>query len=253
MAKARGLKVTILTTGLLLVRHAPWIASGVDDVIVSLDGPREIHDRIRGVTGAFDALVLGVRALREQRSGFPIAARCTVQKANCREMHATVAAAKSAGFDSISFLAADVASDAFDHAPNGAAALVSRVALDEGDVEVLAAQVETLIAHGIAGNFVRESAEKLRRIVHHFRAALGQCEPIAPRCNAPWVSAVMETDGTVRPCFFHRPLGNAGAGRLDCVINGREAIDFRSGLDVANNETCRKCVCSLYVEPPAHV
>ena len=249
MAKARGLRVTILTTGLLLERHASWIVSGVDDVIVSLDGPPETHDRIRGVTGAFDALARGARALRERRPAYPISARCTVQKANCRLLGATVSAAESIGLDAVSFLAADVSSDAFDHVPGGETQLERRVALDAGDVGALAAEVEALIWRGAAGAFVRENADKLRSIVRHFRAGLGQCEAVAPRCNAPWVSAVIETDGTVRPCFFHRKVGIAASQRLGSVINGPQAMAFRAGLDVASNETCRKCVCSLYVEP----
>ncbi len=248
MVKARGLRVTILTSGLLLERNAAWIAREVDDVIVSLDGPADTHDRIRGVPGTYDAGARGVRALRGLRRDFPIAARCTVQKSNCRLLGATVAAAQALGCDSISFLAADVSSDAFDHAPGSAAELVHRVMLDADDVEVLAAEVEELIARGVAGAFVREGADKLRRIVRYFRAALGQCEAAAPRCNAPWVSAVVETDGTVRPCFFHAPVGRIGEGGVEAVVNGPQALAFRSTLAVDSNAVCRKCVCSLYRE-----
>src|SRR5215468_7705466 len=44
--RAEGIRVTMLTAGLLLESHAEAIASTVDDVIVSLDGPRDIHDHI---------------------------------------------------------------------------------------------------------------------------------------------------------------------------------------------------------------
>jgi hypothetical protein len=37
---------------------------------------------------------------------------------------------------------------------------------------------------------------------------------VAPRCNAPWVSAVVETDGAVRPCFFQQAIGNLADGTL---------------------------------------
>jgi Fe-coproporphyrin III synthase len=97
------------------------------------------------------------------------------------------------------------------------------------------------------GKFVAESPEKLRKIVRHFRAHLGDVEPIAPVCNAPWVSAVVETDGVVRPCFFHRPIGKIDANTsLMDVINSPEAVQFRTGLDVASDSTCRRCVCSLH-------
>jgi hypothetical protein len=34
------------------------------------------------------------------------------------------------------------------------------------------------------------------------------------------VSAVVEVDGTVRPCFFHQRIGNLDGKTLDQVING---------------------------------
>jgi Fe-coproporphyrin III synthase len=55
--RALGIRVTILSTGLLLERDAPRIVRTADDVIVSLDGPPEVHDRIRCVLGVFDRLM----------------------------------------------------------------------------------------------------------------------------------------------------------------------------------------------------
>jgi Fe-coproporphyrin III synthase len=95
-----------------------------------------------------------------------------------------------------------------------------------------------------------ESPDKLRRIVHHFNAYLGLVEPVAPRCNAPWVSAVVETDGTVRPCFFHAPIGNVSEQSLIEVVNSPRALEFRQSLRIAENPICRRCVCSLYSPVP---
>ncbi len=60
IVRSRGIRVTVLTSGLLISRYASDIARHVDDVIVSIDGPPEVHDRIRGVTGAFKLIVAGV-------------------------------------------------------------------------------------------------------------------------------------------------------------------------------------------------
>jgi MoaA/NifB/PqqE/SkfB family radical SAM enzyme len=92
-----------------------------------------------------------------------------------------------------------------------------------------------------------ESPAKLRRIVSHFRAYHG-LEPLsAPPCNAPWVSAVWEANGDVRPCFFHPAIGNTVNGTLAQIVNGPAAVAFRESLHVAENPVCRRCVCSLYL------
>ena len=101
-------------------------------------------------------------------------------------------------------------------------------------------------AEDFRSGFIQESPEKMRRIVRHFRSALGEVEAVAPRCNAPWVSAVVESDGTVRPCFFHPPIGNFYERPLDQIVNGEAALRFRASLDMERNQICRRCVCSLY-------
>ena len=72
LLRGRGIRVTILSTGLLFERFAHEITEHVDDAIVSLDGPAEIHDRIRRVLRGFNRIADGVRAIRAQRPEFPI-------------------------------------------------------------------------------------------------------------------------------------------------------------------------------------
>jgi Fe-coproporphyrin III synthase len=120
-------------------------------------------------------------------------------------------------------------------------------------VEELEQEIQRLIdehAGDLTSGFIAESPAKLARIVLHFRACLGQLEPVAPRCNAPWVSAVIEAGGDIRPCFFHRPLGNTRDGALHEVLNGPQALQFRRNLDMASDPICQRCVCSLYVPNP---
>ena len=243
--RALGLRLTILSTGLLLGRYAERIVRHVDEVIVSLDGPREIHDQIRRVPGAFDSLSAGVRALHELEPKFPVAGRCTVQKQNCSRLADTVAAAKQIGLRSISFLAADVSSTAFNRPEPWGVDRQAEVALGFEDLGALEREVAAIIES--RDGFIRETPEKLDRIVGHFRAHLGLEKYCAPLCNAPWVSAVIESDGTVRPCFFHAPVGNIREGGLRDVVNGPRAVAFRESLVVSENPVCRRCVCSLHL------
>ena len=83
--RAAGVRVTILSTGLLLARFAHEIVAEIDDVIVSLDGPEEIHDRIRRVPGSFRAIADGVAAIHAIQSSYAVAARvyCAEAKSHC--------------------------------------------------------------------------------------------------------------------------------------------------------------------------
>lgn len=241
-----GIKTTMLTTGILLERHSNNVAAHFDDVIASLDGPPEVHDRIRNVPRAFELLSRGIAAVHEVQRDFPIAARCTVQRANCTRLCDTAATAKRLGLRSISYLAADVASSAFNRPDGWTAARQNSISLAAADLPLLEREMEALWREWGGTGFVLESREKLDRIVLHFRARLGLAEPVAPRCNAPWVSSVIEADGTVRPCFFHPPIGSLNGASITAVLNGPQALSFRTHLDVRTDPVCKRCVCSLF-------
>jgi MoaA/NifB/PqqE/SkfB family radical SAM enzyme len=247
--RKQGIRVTLLTTGLLLARRAAEVAQSFDDVIVSLDGPPEIHDHIRRVRGAYALIQEGIAAVRHLDSRLPISCRTTVQKVNRNHLRATVSTARSLALSSISFLAADVSSEAFNRTPPWSQERQGEVGLSSHEVAELEHEMARLLIENVEDircGFIAEDPGKLRRIVDHFRARLGLKPPVAPVCNAPWVSAVMEADGSVRPCFFHRAIGSWQAADLDDVLNGAEALKFRDSLDVATNPICQRCVCSLH-------
>ncbi len=248
MLKTCNVRITVLTTGLLLARRAESLAKWVDEIIVSLDGPQEVHDHIRRVKRGFDLTRMGVAGVRQHRPDMPIHARSTVQRANFLRLRDTVTAAKNIGFDSISFLAVDVSSHAFNRELVWPGGRQSEVALTQAECSALEGEIELLIEQfhdEITRRYIVERPEKLRRIARHFRVQLGELPPEAPACNAPWFSAVVEVDGSVRPCFFHRRIGSVETSTLEEAVNSAEAVHFRRTLDVARNPTCQRCVCSL--------
>ena len=252
LLRKEGIRLTLLSTGLLLRKCANAVTANFDEVIVSLDGPSEIHDRIRRVEGAFALLESGIQALRDVRPEMRITARSTVQKANYSCLVETARAAKQLRLDSVSFLAADLTSSAFNRPLLWPRNRQEEIGLSLSETVELEKEIETLIRdekNEFGRNFIVESPEKLRKIVGHFRAQLGLEEPQSPACNAPWVSAVIEADGSVRPCFFHPSMGNLRGTTLEAVINGDTGRNFRKRLDIVNNPVCKRCVCSLNYRP----
>ncbi|MGB7849110.1 MAG: radical SAM protein [Candidatus Acidiferrum sp.] len=250
MFRSLGIRVTLLTAGMLLSTEAALLATAIDDVIVSLDGPALVHNRIRRIPDAFELLMEGVRALRDFRPEIIIRARCTVQRENHASLRATVRSAKEHSLDSISFLAVDAVSDAFNHPQGWTQPNADSVTLDAEQVETLEREMEDLIHECRSDSdsgFVIETPAKLRRIVQQFRVYLGQAQGVAPRCNAPWVSAVVDAEGAVRPCFFHPAFGNIHDHSLEEIVNSPQALRFRRELDIEQNPICRRCVCSLYI------
>jgi MoaA/NifB/PqqE/SkfB family radical SAM enzyme len=248
LLKECEVKITLLTTGLLLRTHAETAAKWVDEIIVSLDGPENVHDGIRRVRRGFELIGAGITAARQARPDLQIHARSTVQRANFLFLRKTVTAARELGFDSISFLPIDASSQAFNRELVWPGERQSEVTLTSAEIALLDDEIERLIVechNEIESHYIVERPDKLRRIARRFREHLGELSPQAPTCNAPWVSAVIEVDGSIRPCFFHRPIGSIALVSLEEAINSPQAKQFRLKLNVADDPVCQRCVCSL--------
>lgn len=248
MLKECSIKLTLLTSGLLLEKRADVIVEYVDEIIVSLDGPEAIHNAIRGISRAYHILDSGIASIKQKRPSMPIRARNTVQKSNFRHMRQTVAAAKQLRCDSISFLAVDTYSHAFNRELIWPIERQNEIGISINDIDELENEVDLLIdqyASDIEDHYIAERPDKLRRIARYFRQCLGQILPTSPICNAPWISTVVEVDGSVRPCFFHSEIGDTTVITLSEAINSTSALHFRQTLDIDANSICQRCVCSL--------
>lgn len=246
--KRQKLHITLLSTGLLLKKHAENIVKLVDEVIISLDGDETTHDRIRNIPGCFQSMQDGIDAIRHIDPSYRITARSVIHRLNFRVWPGIIASAKALALHQVSFLPADVSSTAFNRDIQWDTERQEEVMLTKDELPMLSEVIDHLVStfkNEFDTGFIAESPSKLKKIYQHY-AALHGIEPFpAKKCNAPWVSAVIESDGAVKPCFFHEAIGNIRAGRLENLLNKPSSVAFRKYLDLEKNETCRKCVCYL--------
>jgi hypothetical protein len=150
--------------------------------------------------------------------------------------------------DALSFLAADVSSTAFNRPEPWSAERQAEIALSRDEVMTLAAVITDVgeRCHDIVeSGFLVGGLRSLWRIYDYYSAVQGARPFPAIRCNAPWVSAVLEPGGQLRPCFFHAPYAKVDGQSLQETVNAPAAVAFRRALNVGTNETCRRCVCTL--------
>jgi MoaA/NifB/PqqE/SkfB family radical SAM enzyme len=250
--KKEGIAVTLLSTGIALEKKADQLLKWVNDIIVSLDGDEALHDNIRQLPGAFQKMQRGVQLIKKNNPQFRISARTVIHRLNYNHWIPIVNSAMEMGLDQISFLPADVSSNAFNRTTTWDNDRQQEVLVHERELPTLQSAVKELISYhktAIEERFIAESAEKLQKIYGYYAAFYGKNSFPYKKCNAPWVSTVIEADGTVRPCFFHDSIGNIRSQNLDAIINSQTAIEFRKNLDMDKNATCVKCVCYLNLPP----
>jgi 12,18-didecarboxysiroheme deacetylase len=85
-AVGRGMRAVISTNGTLITREkaALFKEIGLSYVGISLDGMEEVNDRFRGVKGAFQGAVEGIRNCQE--AGIKVGLRFTVNRLNAAEI-----------------------------------------------------------------------------------------------------------------------------------------------------------------------
>lgn len=252
MLQKQGIKISLLSTGLLLKKHAENLVHWVNDIIVSLDGDEPLHDEIRNIKGAYQKLKDGIQAVHAINPAYKITGRTVIHRLNYKQWPAIIEAAKNLGLQQISFLPADVSSHAFNREVLWDAAKQGEVAVTKNELPALQQTIELIIDKYAAffdNRFIAEQPQKLRRIYQYYAAIHGIVEFPYNKCNAPWVSVVVEADGAVKPCFFHPAFGSIQTQPLEEIINSDAAIQFRKQLKQQLNDTCAKCVCYLNLPP----
>ena len=244
MFRENNIALHLHTSGVLLERTAADVARVFSRVIVSLDASNEVlYQAVRGVA-ALTSIERGVARLQRLAPNVPITARATLHRWNFRELPRLIDHARAMALDGISFLSADVFSSAFGRQfPTRSETL----ALDGDETTEFAELVEETISSHVddfTSGFIAESPEKLRRLPQYYAALGGRGRFPSVACNAPYMSAVIEADGSVRPCFFHQTVGSVRLEPLSSIVK-RNLPAFRESLTIESNPVCTRCVCSM--------
>jgi MoaA/NifB/PqqE/SkfB family radical SAM enzyme len=249
--KKQDIKVTLLTTGLTIKKNARHLLEWVDELIVSIDGDEALHDAIRNVPNAFNKLKEGVEYIRSLSPSYRITARSVIHRLNFRNWEAIINESRLMGIIQVSFLPADVSSHAFNRQMAWEEPKQNEILISEKELPELQEIITRIIKNrdNFDTRFIAESKAKILDIYHYYAAFYGLNAFPFKKCNAPWVSTVIEADGDVRPCFFHDVIGNIRNAPLETILNSDEAVAFRRSLDPGTNAACVKCVCSLNLSP----
>lgn len=99
---SKGLRIALATNGTQVTKEVARkiVEAGVKRVSISLDGANAAtHDAFRGIPGAFDAAVQGLRNLQEL--GMSVQINTTIARHNAHELPAVLELARSLGADAL--------------------------------------------------------------------------------------------------------------------------------------------------------
>lgn len=241
------------------------ILSKLDALHISLDGAdRELHDRIRGVNGAFEHAVQAIRSINEKKKNhqtrFPeVFIHCTVSSINILKLPELVDLAKDLDVREIKFN------------------YLSAVGKD------IVEQTNRMIGEQVIGihTFVdvsptlllqKEQIDKLGDIVKNLKKKAGpeiKCDidplflngdnhflqmgkfPVS-KCDIPWHSAIITPAGDVVPCsmFTEYKMGNLRVNSFEQIWNNKRARKIRRLLSKRLPSVCQRC-CVVHKSIPS--
>lgn len=263
-AHARRTPMGIITNGLTLGKNAKLLVdTRVKDLIVSLDAPPEIHDRVRGVEGAFEKVVAGMhevdrhkRALGLKRPDFNISTVVSEDTYRTLEPLLERLAAENLGIQhvvcTLRWWTDRATGEAYEramlrsfgcNAPSWTGFLVDpRPDIDTDELAVIFQRIRgrrwpfKVVMHP------RLTPEQVAVFFHNTTISFGR-----NHCASPWVYCLLLPSGelTFCPDFPDYRFGSLAEQPFEQLWNGERAMAFRQRLLDGLLPICPRC-CGMY-------
>ena len=243
--KKEGMRCNIITNGILLEKYADSIIDlGVDEIIFSLDGPREVHDEVRGAKGTFDKAYRGLKLIRDikAKSGTNkplVNISSTIFEINYRRLDELISIAEelkasTITFHHLIFLSKEMY-DQHNKIFNGYYGMTCndwrgfvRDSVPDIDVDLLIQKIKDIskrdskVKIAFYPNFTNEEIRRYYTEFDFVSSGYGK------RCLSPWMVSYIFPDGTVRPCqSLNFSPGNVRKESFRKIWNNEKYMRFR--------------------------
>jgi MoaA/NifB/PqqE/SkfB family radical SAM enzyme len=245
LVKGAGLRCNMISNGILLKKRAEQaVRLGLDEIIVSLDGPAEVHDRIRGGRGVFHRALEGFEHLAEVKKKYGkkkpmVNVNTVVWEENQGMLQEIVKQADRFGAQTITFHhLIFIDQGAFDEteritqvalgckSPDWAGFVQDELPRIDPDVVIAQKRLIEQGKNAVRAFFYPNLTD------HEIRAYYGSFSFLPSsykqRCLSPWMVAYVLPDGRVKPCLsLGYAMGDLHTASFKEVWSGERAVQFR--------------------------
>jgi MoaA/NifB/PqqE/SkfB family radical SAM enzyme len=256
-ARDKKLYTAITTNALNLRRHADGLlAAEVGDLFVSLDGPPDIHNFIRGHKSSFQKALEGMEYLLDQPNAPGISVFCCITEWNIGHLEAFVRLfehlpLRQLGFMHTNFTPQEVAdrhNAIWGNLYPATASNMTQINLGAMDFDLLWAEMEAIRGRRwpfpVTWSPDLATREQLEVFYHHPGLFIGK------RCMDAFTKVMVKSNGDVIPAHgrcYNLPFGNLHERPLKAIWNSDIASRFRVDLHRAGGllPACSRC-CSAF-------
>lgn len=233
--KCNQFKLKLITNGVLIDRYCELIRDNFSAVHISIDGPREMHDSIRG-KGVFDKVAANVKLLRGGQA--KIIFMTVVSPDNVDIMTQIPRSLELLGPDKIIL-------HKFIYLSSAECAAYKKWLKETFAMD--APSIDSWVRDDVAIYLskLEENIAKLRKEIFSIPVEYlpHDTNSISPFCLAPFNRAHIAYNGDVLYCtdFYDFKAGNIRSHNLIEIFNNDVSEKFRSEIVAGNCPTCRHC------------
>ncbi|MFK7786628.1 MAG: radical SAM protein [Crocinitomicaceae bacterium] len=255
-AESKGLYTSMTTNALNLKRKAPQLLEGrLNEIYVSLDGPQDIHNEIRGHQKSFQKALEGIETLKESEHCPSIKIICALTEWNVGKLTELIDSLAPYGIDEIGFMHTQFISQSSadlhnkskwgDHYPchdsNVDEIDFTKMNLNELDREIK----EIRAANYPFRVYFSPEINEMEDLKDHY---LKPEKIMGSHCGAVYSSVMIKSDGTAIPAHgrcYNLPIGNIYQDNLKSIWKSNVLKKLRSDLNEAGGlfAGCSRC-CS---------
>lgn len=256
-ARELGLYTAITTNALNLKRYADGLLeAGIHDIFVSLDGPEEIHNAIRGHKSSYQKAMEGMEYILSQPKPPRISVFCCITEWNVGHLERFLEGMSALALNRVGFMhtnytpqnIADRHNALWGHRYPATASNMEEINLEKIPLAPLWAEMQRIKNREwpfpVLFSPEIRSPEGLEVFYHHPEILIGQ------RCTDIFNNIMIKSNGDVIPAHgrcYNLPIGNLYQQSLQTIWKGPAIAQFRSDLNKAGGllPACARC-CSAF-------
>lgn len=246
--KNHKLSCGVFTNGLILDKNIirELIHLGMNFVAFSVYGPKEVHDKIVGINGAFDKAIENMSFLKKHRKNTRVIIHCTVSQENIEHLDEVLAISDcdKVRLGHLTFIPEGIREqiirDLKQNFPNEHIRLISHIFnLDAANSKIF---IENLTRLNTKMNIPFTPELTNKEIAEWYKPGSG----INRKCFFIWRGTFIAPNGDVYPCMgnFYYKMGNIISEDLTKIWNNDKYINFRLRLKKGLLSACSRC-CRL--------
>lgn len=252
----KGLHSSVTTNALTLKNKADaLVEAGLKEIFISLDGPQEIHNEIRGHKKSFQKAIEGIKALKQHKNCPRISVICAITEWNIGHLSEMIGSLSGLGIDEIGFMHTQFITENMSKIHNESvwgdlypveSSNVDIIDFTKMNLEVLLEEIEhiknsTYEEHIYFSPEIRELSD-LKTYYLSPETIMGK------GCHAVFTNIMIKSDGSVIPAHgrcYNLTIGNINDSDLKTIWSSTILKNLRTNLSKSKGllPACSRC-CS---------